>query len=49
MGGRRYYVTFTNDHSCYSLLTMLCMKDETLKVYKAYAMWMYTQHSMQIK
>src|SRR6266850_2124736 len=49
MGGRRYYVTFTDDHSHYSSLTMLRMKDKTLEAYKAYAMWMYTQHSMQIK
>ena len=26
MGGRRYYITFTDDHSHYSSLTVLCMK-----------------------
>src|SRR6267142_5367897 len=49
MGGRRYYVTFTDDHSCYSSLTMLHTKDKMLEVYKAYATWMYTQHSVRIK
>jgi len=49
MGGRRYYVTFTNDHSHYSSLTVLRTKDETLEAYKAYATWMYMQHSVQIK
>jgi len=49
MGGRRYYVMFTDDHSHYSLLTVLCMKDKMLKAYKAYATWMYTQHSVRIK
>jgi len=49
MGGRRYYVMFTNDHSCYSLLTVLHTKDKTLEAYKAYAMWMYMQHGMWIK
>src|SRR6266850_387777 len=49
MGGRRYYVMFTDDHSHYSSLTMLCTKDETLEAYKAYAVWMYMQHSMWIK
>jgi len=49
MGRMRYYVTFTDDHSCYSSLTMLCTKDETLEAYKAYAVWMYMQHGVQIK
>jgi len=49
MGGRRYYVMFTDDHSCYSSLTVLHMKDETLEAYKAYATWMYTQHGVRIK
>jgi len=31
MGGRRYYVTFTDDHSCYSLLTVLHTKDVTAR------------------
>src|SRR6267142_598588 len=49
MGGRRYYVTFTDDHSRYSSLTVLRTKDETLEAYKAYAAWIYTQHSVRIK
>jgi len=49
MGGRRYYVTFTDDHSCYSSLTVLRTKDEMLEAYKAYAVWMYTQHGVWIK
>ncbi len=34
-----YYVSFTNDYSCYSLVAFLCTKDETLKAYKSYAAW----------
>ena len=37
---------FTNNYSCYTLLTVLRTKDETLEVYKAYAAWMYTQYGV---
>lgn len=30
LGGRRYYLTFTNDYSHFIWLTVLCMKDETV-------------------
>jgi len=40
---------FTNNYSCYTLLTVLRTKDETLEVYKAYAAWMYTQYGVWIK
>jgi len=49
MGRRRYYVTFTDEHSHYSSLTMLRTKDDMLKAYKAYATWMYMQHGVWIK
>jgi len=46
LGRRRYYVTFTNDYSCHTWLTTMCMKDETLAAYKAYAAWLSTQHGV---
>jgi len=49
LGRRRYYVTFTNDYSHHTWLTAMCMKDETLAVYKAYAAWLLTQHGVKIK
>jgi hypothetical protein len=36
LGGRRYYVTFTDDFSHHTWLTTMCMKDEMLAAYKAY-------------
>src|SRR5882762_8028655 len=44
-----YYVSFTNDYSCYSLVAFLRTKDETLKAYKSYAAWARTQHSVPIQ
>ena len=37
LGWRRYYVMFTDDFSHHTWLTTMCMKDETLAAYKAYA------------
>jgi len=49
LGGRRYYVTFTDDYSCHTWLTAMHMKDEMLAAYKAYAAWLSTQHGVKIK
>jgi hypothetical protein len=49
LGGRRYYVTFTDDFSCHTWLTGICTKDEMLAAYKAYAAWLSTQHRAKIK
>jgi transposase InsO family protein len=49
LGGRRYYVTFTDDFSHHTWLTAMHMKVETLAVYKAYAAWLSTQHRAKIK
>src|SRR5882762_8879719 len=34
-----YYVSFTNDYLCYSLVAILQTKDETLMAYKSYVAW----------
>src|SRR6266850_1926582 len=49
LGGRRYYVTFTDDYSRHTWLTAMRTKDETLAAYKAYAAWLSTQHGVKIK
>jgi hypothetical protein len=49
LGRRRYYVTFTDDFSRYTSLTVVRSKDETLSAYKAYAAWLHTQHGVKIK
>ena len=49
LGGRRYYVTFTDDHMRYMRIDILRTKDETLQAYKSYAAWVHTQHGVKIK
>jgi len=49
LGGRRYYVMFTDDYSRHTWLTAMRTKDETLAAYKAYAAWLSTQHGVKIK
>ena len=49
LGGRRYYVTFTDDHSRYTRLEVLRTKDEAFEAYKSFAAWAKTQHGATIK
>ena len=49
LGGRYYYVTFTNDTTCWTWLYLLHSKDQTLDTYKSFATWAKTQHSATIK
>ena len=49
LGGRRYYITFTDDHSRFTRLTLLRTKDKALDTYKAFASWAETQHNVRIK
>jgi transposase InsO family protein len=49
LGGRKYYITFTDDATHHMTLTILCSKDEALDAYKAYAAWAHTQHGVHIK
>jgi hypothetical protein len=49
IGGRKYYVTFTDDFSRYTRLELLRTKDETLDAYKTFAAWAQTQHDVKIK
>ncbi len=49
LGGRKYYIAFTDGSTHYTTLTILQSKDEALNAYKAYAAWAHTQHSVRIK
>ena len=49
LGGRKYYVSFTDDYSRYTRITLLRTKDEALDAYKAFVAWAKTQHNTQIK
>jgi hypothetical protein len=49
LGGRKYYVSFTDDHSCYMRLALLCAEDETMEAYKGFAAWAQTQRGAHVK
>jgi transposase InsO family protein len=49
LGGRKYYVTFTDDHTRYTKISILRSKDQTLDAYKGFAAWAQTQHGVRIK
>ena len=49
LGGRKYYVTFTDDHTQYTRISVLRFKDQMLDAYKAFVAWAHTQHGARIK
>jgi hypothetical protein len=49
LGSCRYYVTFTDDHTRYTRVVLLCTKDEAFEAYKSFAAWAKTQHGVHIK
>jgi hypothetical protein len=49
LGGHKYYITFTDDHTHCSWLQILRTKDQALDAYKAFAVWVQTQHGVRIK
>ena len=49
LGGRRYYVTFTDNYSRYTKVDILCTKDQMFSSYKNFATWAKTQHGVQIQ
>jgi transposase InsO family protein len=49
LGGRRYYVSFTDDATRYTRLQVLKTKDEAFEAYKSFAAWAQTQHGVHIR
>jgi hypothetical protein len=47
--GYKYYVTFTDNHICYTKINLLKTKDQVLQAYKGFANWAQTQHGVRIK
>src|ERR1700678_2251802 len=48
-GGKRYYITFTDDKTRLTHLYLLRNKDEAFATYKEYKAWVATQISAKIK
>ena len=49
LGGRKYYITFTDNFSRYTWIKALRTKDEAFAAYKTFAAWAKTQHSAEVK
>ena len=49
LGGRKYYVTFTDDHTHFTKLNILRKKDQTFKAHKSFTSWARTQHNAHVK
>ena len=49
LGGHKYYITFTDDHTHYTWLELLHSKDKALQAYKMFIAWAETQHRVRIK
>lgn len=45
--GRRYFITFTDDATRYTVTFLLRTKDEALEAYKSFEAWATTQHHCQ--
>ena len=48
-GHKTYYVSFTDNHTCYTHITLLATKLDMFNTYKVYEAWANTQHGTKIK
>jgi hypothetical protein len=48
IGGKRYYITFTDNYSHYTWARTLKAKSEAFEAYKEFAAWARMQHSATI-
>src|SRR5882724_12081116 len=46
--GKDYFVSFTDDHSCWSCIEPMNYKSEALMQYQSYKAWLKMQHSVKI-
>jgi hypothetical protein len=49
LGKKRYYISFTDDHTRYTNVYFLHTKDEAFKFYRFYEAWLSTQYHVRIK
>ena len=47
-GHKEYYMSFTDDYSCWTHLKLLATKDETFEAYQDFEAWANTQHGTKI-
>ena len=44
-----YYISFTNDKTCYTHVYLLALKSEGFQAYLSFEAWLRTQYGAQIK
>jgi len=49
LGGHCYYITFRDNHMCYTRIDIIKTKDQTLLSYRAFTVWAQMQHGAKIK
>ena len=49
LGGRKYYITFTDEFTRFTVTKLLKAKSEAFQAYKDFAAWALTQHGAKIK
>ena len=48
-GKQSYYCSFTNDHTCYTQISLMHAKLETFNAYLRFESWLKTQHGKVVK
>ncbi len=49
LGGRKYYISFTDDHSHFSTLYLLRKKSEAFESFRAFEAWLEKHHNVKIR
>src|SRR5882724_9737193 len=49
LGGKLYYISFTDDKTRYTRVYLLALKSEAFKAYLSFEAWLKTQHGTKIK
>ncbi|OJT10147.1 Retrovirus-related Pol polyprotein from transposon TNT 1-94 [Trametes pubescens] len=49
IGGRKYYISFTDDKSRHSTLYLMWHKSEAFKSFKAFEVWLERHHGVKVK
>ena len=49
LGGKQYYISFTDDKTRYTQVYLLALKSEAFKAYLSFQAWIKTQHDASVK
>jgi len=49
LGGKLYYISFTDDKTCYMCMYLLALKSEWFRAYLSFEAWLKTQHGTKVK